>query len=83
MQITSNDIVDWENNPVTKKLIELITQTLEFNSQQLANGHLLDHPDIGAKYNYTVGFMDGLRYVLNAELIEEEKKSETFRDSYS
>ena len=81
--LTSRDIVDWENHPVTKKLKELITQSIEFNSQQLSYGSLLDHPDIGNKYNYNVGFMDGLRFILNAELIEEEKTNDIFRDSDS
>ena len=69
------EIDDWENHPITKHFRELITKTLEFNSQQLATGELLNLPDIGNKYNYSIGFMDGLRFVLNAELEEREDEA--------
>jgi len=76
--IDKSDVREWESNPVTLHFKKLLAEALEFKTQELAHGVYLDQSQIAEKYNYAVGFLEGLRFVLNAELIpEEENRDET------
>lgn len=77
-------IREWESDPVTTYFKSLIKQAMDHNIEQLSNGSILHDAKTAEKYSYAVGFLDGLRFVLNAELTpEEDDINEITRDTPS
>ena len=66
----------WETDEVTLHFKRLIKDALEFKTQELAHGVYLDQSSIAEKYSYAVGFLEGLRFVLSAELLPEEDNTD-------
>ena len=71
-----HQVLKWEHDEVTHHFKKLIEEALEFKTQELAHGIYLDQNSIAEKYSYAVGFLEGLRFVLSAELLPEEDNTD-------
>lgn len=73
--ISYNQLLEWKEHPVTLKLIKLIKEAREYQSESLAKGCTLGE-FVEQNTARAVGYIRALDMVLEADLKEEETLNE-------
>jgi hypothetical protein len=81
-KVDSVAVHNWKQHPVTKKLYMLLEEAKRITSESMLNGDFLHSSKPEVNYADAVGFLKGLRFVLDAELATKEEEDNE-RDVYT
>lgn len=76
LQINHQDVSNWKQHPVTKHFFNLLKDIETQYSEILKSGTLLEHKNPERQYARIVGFIDCLRTIEDADLVQKKEEIE-------
>ena len=69
--LTPAELREWLTHPITEKLLGMLRKEYTIAEQQILNGSLLQGDKPLERYNELLGFIRGVKLILDSDLIEE------------